>query len=93
MALVIRLRKQGRRNRQCFRLVVADKRSPRDGKYVEMLGVYDPFAKDQTVTLKEDRVAHWLGLGAQISEKAKALVKSVAPQVLKKEAKKKSDEI
>ena len=90
MALVIRLRKQGRRNRQCFRLVVADRRSPRDGKYVELLGWYDPFGKEKTSLVKEDRVKHWIGLGAEITDKAKAIVKSQAPGALKKgEAEKK----
>ncbi len=83
MALVIRLRQQGRNNRKCFRLVVADERSPRDGKYVEKLGWYDPFMKkDVNYVVDAVRVQYWLSKGAQISERAKVLVSKVAPDVV-----------
>jgi small subunit ribosomal protein S16 len=85
MALVIRLRQQGRNNRRCFRLVVANKRSPRDGKYLEKLGWYDPFMqKEVNYAIDAERVQHWLSLGAEISERAKVLVSKVAPEIIKK---------
>ena len=85
MALIIRLRQQGRRNRQSYRLVVADKRSPRDGKYIEKLGWYDPFAKeDKNLFIEEEKVFYWLDKGAILSEKARSLVKKVSPEMLKK---------
>jgi small subunit ribosomal protein S16 len=95
MALVIRLRQQGRNNRKCFRLVVADKRSPRDGKYVEKLGWYDPFMKKEVnYVIDAVRVQYWLSKGAEISERAKTLVSKVAPDVIhalsQKKPKKKS---
>jgi small subunit ribosomal protein S16 len=96
MALVIRLRQQGRNNRKCFRLVVADERSPRDGKYVEKLGWYDPFMKKEVnYVVNAERVQYWLERGAQLSERAKMLVSKVAPDVIqalyrKKTKKKKS---
>ena len=85
MALVIRLRQQGRRNRQSFRIVVADRRSPRDGKYVENLGWYNPFEKEEekTLNVKGERVQHWLEKGAQLTEKAECLIKRKAPEVIK----------
>ncbi len=84
MALVIRLRQQGRTNRKCFRLVVADKRSPRDGKYVEKLGWYDPFLqKEVNYVIDAPRVQYWLSKGAEISERARALVAKVAPEVIR----------
>ena len=65
MALVIRLRQQGRTNRQSYRLVVANKRSPRDGKYLEKLGWYDPFAKEEkSLHVEENKLFYWLDKGA-----------------------------
>lgn len=83
MALIIRLRQQGRNNTQSYRLVVADERSPRDGKYIEKLGWYNPFAEaEKGLFVDKERVQHWLGQGALISERAKALVKRFAPEVI-----------
>lgn len=80
MALKIRLRKQGSNNRPFYRLVVADVRTKRDGKYLENLGWYNPLSPDENNTLiKEDRVLHWLSVGAMISENAHNLVKRGAP--------------
>ncbi len=72
MALKIRLRRQGRTNRPFYRLVVADTRSPRDGRHVENLGWYNPVEEDDSkvMELNEERVAHWLSVGATPSEKA-----------------------
>jgi small subunit ribosomal protein S16 len=85
MALKIRLRKQGRINRPFYRLVVADTRTKRDGKYVEQLGWYNPLAGGNDETLKVDgqKVLYWLEHGAEISEKAKALVAQAAPEVVR----------
>ena len=60
MALKIRLRQQGRNNRPFYRLVVANCRSPRDGKYVEALGWYNPFEQelDKSVSIKPDRIQY-----------------------------------
>ena len=88
MALVIRLRQQGKKNRHSFRIVVADRRFPRDGKYVEKLGWYDPFAESgKDVTINNERMEHWLHQGALLSENVEALVKRAAPEVLKKKEK------
>lgn len=70
MALAMRLSKGGRKNRPFYRIVVADKRMPRDGRYIERLGTYNPLlAKDDAnrVSLNEERIKHWLGEGAQPS--------------------------
>jgi small subunit ribosomal protein S16 len=83
MAVKIRMRQQGRKNRQTFRLVVTDVRNPRDGKYVETLGSYDPNRKDNNLTVDAERLQHWLDLGAVLSDKAESLVKSAAPEVIK----------
>ena len=87
MALTIRLRPQGRKNRTTYRLVVTDKRSPSDGKYVEMVGWYSPFEnkEENAVLIKEDRIQHWLEQGAQMTDKARSLVAKLAPAVVKQE--------
>ena len=82
MALVIRMRQQGRKNRQTFRLVVTDKRNPRDGKYLEAVGSYDPHRAENSMQVNGERLAYWLGQGAQISPNAQKLVKNVAPAVI-----------
>lgn len=90
MALKIRLRQQGRNNRATYRLVVTDCRSPRDGKYVEMLGWYNPFesVSERTLLVKADRVQHWLDQGAQMSDKAKALIAQAAPAIVRNQVEK-----
>ena len=83
MGLKIRLRQQGRTNRLTYRLVVADSRSPRDGKYVENLGHYDPHLEEgKDAVVKEERIQHWVDNGAEISEKAHALIARKAPALL-----------
>jgi small subunit ribosomal protein S16 len=72
MALAIRLSRGGRKKRPFYRIVVADKRMPRDGRYIEKLGTYNPLLADDDanrVQLVEDRVKYWLGEGAIPSER------------------------
>ena len=83
MALKIRMRQQGRTNRQTYRLVVTDIRNPRDGKYLEMLGWYNPFSAENNCMIDSDRLNYWLGLGAQISPNVRSLLAKVAPGVAK----------
>ncbi|MES2121671.1 MAG: 30S ribosomal protein S16 [Chlamydiota bacterium] len=84
MSLKIRLRQQGRKNRQTYRLVVADIRTPRDGKYLEMLGWYNPFNQaEKDCVVHTDRINYWVGLGAQISPTAQALLSRIAPDLMK----------
>ncbi len=72
MALAIRLSRGGRKNRPFYRIVVADKRMPRDGRYIERLGTYNPLLNDNDenrVKLVEDRLKYWLSQGAKPSER------------------------
>lgn len=82
MAVKIRLRQQGRKNRQTFRLVVTDIRNPRDGKYLETLGSYDPHRAQNNLQLNSERLTYWLSKGAELSPSAEKLVKGVAPEVI-----------
>ena len=71
MALAIRLSRGGRKKAPFYRIVVADKRMPRDGRYIEKLGTYNPVAKneDERVKLVEERIKYWLSQGAKPSER------------------------
>lgn len=72
MAVAIRLSRGGAKKRPYYRIVAADSRSPRDGKYLEQIGTYNPLlAKDdeKRVQLNEDRARHWLSVGAQPSDR------------------------
>ena len=72
MSLKIRLARAGAKKRPYYRIVVADSRCPRDGRYIEKIGTYDPLLpKDsgERVKLVEERVKHWLGVGAQPTDR------------------------
>jgi small subunit ribosomal protein S16 len=75
MAVSIRLRREGAKNRPYYKVVVADSRSPRDGKFIELIGTYDPKKPDHNSTLKLDRIEHWISKGAQPSDTVRSLIK------------------
>jgi small subunit ribosomal protein S16 len=75
MAVSIRLRREGALNRPYYKVVVADSRSPRDGKFIEIIGTYDPKKSGHNSTLKLDRVQYWLNKGAQPSDTVRSLIK------------------
>jgi small subunit ribosomal protein S16 len=75
MAVSIRLRREGAKNRPYFKVVVADSRSPRDGKFIEIIGTYDPKKQGDNSTLKLERAEYWLARGAQASDTVKSLIK------------------
>ncbi len=72
MSLKIRLTRAGAKKRPYYRIVVADSRSPRDGRFIEKVGTYNPMvAKDhpERITLKSERIQYWLGVGAQATDR------------------------
>jgi small subunit ribosomal protein S16 len=72
MALKIRLARGGAKKRPFYSIVVADSRSPRDGRFIEKLGTYNPMldrSHAERVTLKPERIQHWLGVGAQPTDR------------------------
>jgi small subunit ribosomal protein S16 len=75
MGLVIRLRRHGARKNPFFRIVVADGRSPRDGRFVDQIGTYDPKTDPPTVSLKQEEARQWLKAGAQPSDTVRKLIK------------------
>ena len=76
MAVKIRLTRTGRHNLALYRIVVADSRSPRDGRFIEILGTYNPNTKPATVTIKEEETLKWLSNGAQPTDTVRTLLKS-----------------
>ena len=87
MAVAIRLRREGALNRPYFKVVVTDTRSPRDGKFIEIVGTYDPKKAGQKSTLKLDRIEHWISKGAQPSDTVRSLIKKTKnPEAAAKKA-------
>jgi small subunit ribosomal protein S16 len=87
MAVAIRLRREGALNRPYFKVVVTDTRSPRDGKFIEIVGTYDPKKAGQNSTLKLDRIEHWISKGAQPSDTVRSLIKKTKnPEAAAKKA-------
>ncbi len=78
MAVKIRMKRIGAKNTPVFRIVVADGRSPRDGKFIEEIGTYQPLKKDNNVTLDLERVTYWVGKGAQPSETVASFIKRLS---------------
>jgi small subunit ribosomal protein S16 len=75
MAVSMRLTRVGGRKDPVWRVVVADRRSPRDGRFIETLGRYNPQTDPSTIALDEDRVRHWLERGAQPTDTVRKLLK------------------
>ena len=81
MALKIRLSRGGSKKRPFYRIVVAEASAPRDGRYVERVGHYNPMVakdSDQRLVVNGERITHWLGLGAQPTERVQKLLSTVS---------------
>ena len=75
--VVIRLRRTGKKKQPHYRVVVTDKRSPRDGKFIEIIGHYIPIRQPKVLEIKADRARYWLSVGAQPSDTVRYLLKKV----------------
>lgn len=84
--LAISLMRMGAKKRPFYRVVVKEKRSKRDGKYLENLGTYNPMTDPAEVNLKHDRIAYWIGAGAQPSETVASLIKNNPEQTEEEKA-------
>lgn len=76
MSVRLRLQRHGAKKNPFYRLVAADQRAPRDGRYREQLGTYNPMHEPNVVDIDMERVNYWLGVGAQPTERVKALIRS-----------------
>ena len=75
MAVRIRLTRMGAKKRPFYRLVAANSEAPRDGKFLEILGTYDPKKDPADITVKQDKVNYWLKKGATVSESVRSILK------------------
>lgn len=75
MAVKIRLRRMGAKKAPFYRVVVADSRSPRDGRFIEEVGYYDPMKEPADIKLDEEKVKKWIASGAQPTDTVRALIK------------------
>lgn len=75
MAVKMRLRRMGAKHQPSYRIVVADSRSPRDGRYIDQVGFYNPRTEPATITLDREKAAEWLRKGAQPTETVEILLK------------------
>ena len=78
MAVKIRLKRMGKKKAPYYRIVVADSRSPRDGKIVEKIGTYDPMTNPATIVLDNEKVEKWIKNGAKPTDTVKALIEKAA---------------
>jgi small subunit ribosomal protein S16 len=74
MAVALRLARAGAKKRPFYRVVVTDQRTPRDGRFIEHIGSYDPTRKPSTFTIDQERLDHWLSVGARPSETVRRLL-------------------
>jgi small subunit ribosomal protein S16 len=84
LAVKLRLRRMGKKKQPIYKMVASDSRSPRDGKFLEAVGFYNPLTKPHTLDLKEDRIMYWLNVGAQPTHTVKSLLRQKGI-ILKKE--------
>jgi small subunit ribosomal protein S16 len=75
MSVRLRMQRHGAKKRPFYRVVATDQRAPRDGRYIELLGTYDPMQEPPAIRLNAERVDYWLGVGAQPSDTVNALIK------------------
>ncbi|MGD8366461.1 MAG: 30S ribosomal protein S16 [Desulfobacterales bacterium] len=75
MSVKIRLARHGAKKRPFYRIVVADSESPRDGRFLEVVGTYNPLTDPAQVDLKQERVKHWMEQGAKPTDTVKSLLK------------------
>lgn len=75
MAVKIRLQRKGRKNAPFYHIVAADSRSPRDGRFIEKLGTYNPLTVPATIEINRERAFHWLSVGAQPTDTARAILR------------------
>ena len=92
MAVKIRLRRMGAKKKPFYRIIVADSRSPRDGKFIEEIGTYDPLKDPSEIKVDEERALKWISEGAQPTDPVKALFKRIGMGEEKEEREEKKEE-
>ena len=77
----IRLKRIGSKGKPFYRIVVADQRAPRDGKYIDLIGTYDPHQDPPEITIDEEKITKWISNGAQPSDSVSSLMKTKGVEV------------
>ncbi len=80
MAVAIRLKREGARNHPYYKIVVADQRKPRDGRFIEIIGNYDPKRTGDNFSIKLDRADYWVGVGARPSQTVGSIITKARKQ-------------
>ncbi len=74
MAVKLRLKRMGSKQRPFYRIIAADSRSPRDGRFIETIGTYDPIKKEDNITVDEEKALKWLNNGAQPTDTVRSIL-------------------
>lgn len=82
MAVTLRLTRRGQHKRPFYRIVAADKQFRRDGRFLEIVGTYNPMVDPPAISLKEDRVKEWIENGAQVSSVVKSIISKTIPGLI-----------
>lgn len=90
MSVKIRLKRMGAKKSPFYRVVVSDSRSPRDGRFIEEIGIYDPLKDPAQININEDRALYWLQTGAQPSDSARFLLSQAGLMAKAHEARQRS---
>lgn len=80
MSVAIRLKREGAKNRPFYKIVVADSRRARDGKFIEIIGSYDPKKEGENYALQLDRAEYWVGVGARPSQTVGSIINKARKQ-------------
>ena len=88
MAVKLRLKRMGAKQRPFYRIIAADSRRPRDGRFIETVGTYDPIKSDNNITLDEEKIIKWLNNGAQPTDTVKSILTNSGVWAKYKNAKK-----
>lgn len=82
MAVILRLARHGQKKRPFYRIVAASKQARRDGRFIEIVGNYNPLVNPPSISLKEDRIRYWIGVGAKTSTSVETIIKKHIPKLL-----------
>lgn len=93
MAVTLRLARHGAKGKPSYRIVAAEKGTKREGRFLEIVGTYNPQTNPPTIALKEERVKHWVGEGAQTTETVRNILRKATPGLVEERTKHKLDKI
>lgn len=93
MAVTLRLARHGQKKRPFYRIVAAEKEARRDGRYIEIVGTFNPMTNPATITMKEDRIKRWMAVGAQQTRIVRSLITKQIPGLVEEKEKAQREKI